>query len=185
MQRTSFAEWPCSVARVLEIVGDPWTPLVLRDCYHGLSRFDDFQRSLGIARNTLADRLRRLVDGGMLRTAAYQDNPPRHEYVLTEMGVDFFPVMSAMLSWGDRWLDGGAGPPVTITHGACGHDGQVEVVCGRCKAPLEMADSTFSLGPGYPDTLPVGVPDLRRQIRARWPVDSRCRARPEPDRDSA
>lgn len=170
MQRTSFAEWPCSVARVLEIIGDPWTPLVLRDAYHGLSRFDDFQRSLGIARNTLADRLRRLVEGGMLRTEPYQDNPPRHAYVLTEMGADFFPVMAAMLAWGDRWLAGDAGPPVTITHDACGRAGDAVVVCGHCEAPLDLADASFTLGPGYPDEVPPGVPDLREQLRARWPV---------------
>jgi DNA-binding HxlR family transcriptional regulator len=169
MQRTSFADWPCSVARVLEIIGDPWTPLVLRDAYHGLTRFDEFQRSLGIARNTLADRLRRLVEGGMLRTEQYQANPPRSEYVLTEMGADFMPAMAAMLSWGDRWLAGPEGAPVTLTHTTCGHDGEATVVCGHCQAPLGLGDTTFSLGPGYPDEVPAGVPDLREQFRARWP----------------
>ena len=169
MQRTSFADWPCSVARVLEIIGDPWTPLVLRDAYHGLSRFDEFQRSLGIARNTLADRLKRLVEGGVLRTQLYQDNPPRNEYVLTEMGTDFFPVMAAMLTWGDRWLGGVDGPPVLITDGSCGHAGGAEVVCAHCKTPLELAAATFAFGPGYPDEVPVGVPDLRAQPRRRWP----------------
>jgi DNA-binding HxlR family transcriptional regulator len=169
MQRTSFASWPCSVARVLEIIGDPWTPLVLRDAYHGLTRFDDFQRSLGIARNTLSDRLRRLVEGGMLEPRQYQEHPPRSEYVLTPMGADFFPVMASMLVWGDRWLADPEGPPVTITHTACGHGGHSEVVCANCKVPLDLDNATFSLGPGYPDEVPEGVPDLRTQVRARWP----------------
>ncbi len=165
MQRTSFAEWPCSVARVLEIIGDPWTPLVLRDAYHGMRRFDEFQKSLGIARNTLADRLRRLVEGGMLRTELYQDNPPRNEYLLTEMAADFLPVMAAMLSWGDRWLAGEAGAPITMTHGTCGHAVEAQVVCTHCSAPLRLADVEFSLGPGYPDVLPDGVPDMRPRFR--------------------
>src|SRR5882757_8177005 len=115
MRRTSFANWPCSIARTMDLLGDWWTPLVLREAFYGYRRFDEFQRSLGIARNTLADRLRRLVDGGMLCTRQYQDNPPRNEYLLTEMATDFLPVMSAMLSWGDRWLAGEAGPPITMT----------------------------------------------------------------------
>lgn len=161
MQRTSFAEWPCSVARVLEVIGDPWTPLVLRDAYHGLRRFDEFQKSLGIARNTLADRLRRLVDGGMLRTQLYQDNPPRKEYLLTEMATDFLPVLAAMLSWGDKWLVGETGSPITMTHGSCGHVVDAQVVCSHCSSPIHLEDVAFGFGPGYPEELPPGVPDMR------------------------
>lgn len=165
MQRTSFAEWPCSVARVLEIIGDPWTPLVLRDAYHGMRRFDEFQKSLGIARNTLADRLRSLVEAGMLRTELYQDNPPRSDYLLTEMATDFLPVMAAMLSWGDRWLAGEAGAPITMTHATCGHAVDAQVVCAHCSAALRLEDVQFGLGPGYPDELPDGVPDMRSRFR--------------------
>jgi DNA-binding HxlR family transcriptional regulator len=114
MEGPNFADWPCSVARVMDIIGDRWTLLVLRDVFHGIRRYDDFQSSLGIARNTLSDRLNRLMAAGLLTTQLYQDNPPRKEYLLTEMGADFFPVMASMVTWGDRWLDGGEGPPIDL-----------------------------------------------------------------------
>lgn len=168
MQRQSFAQWPCSVARVMDVIGDPWTPLVLRDAYHGIRRFDDFQRSLGIARNTLADRLKKLVEGGMLRPEPYQDNPPRKEYVLTEMGSDFFPVMAAMLSWGDKWLiEGLAGAPVVLRHGEHSHAIEPEVTCARCHEPVTQETTEFRIGPGYPAELADGVPDFRD----RFPAD--------------
>jgi DNA-binding HxlR family transcriptional regulator len=168
MQRQSFAQWPCSVARIMDLLGDPWTPLVVRDAFHGITRFDDFQRSLGIARNTLADRLKKLVDGGLLRTELYQQNPPRNEYLLTEMGSDFFPVMAAMVSWGDRWLDGGLGPPIVLRHEVCDHAVQAEVTCAHCHEPLQRSNTEFRIGSGYPAELAEGVPD----IRDRFPADA-------------
>ena len=110
MKRTTFADWPCSVARTVDLIGDWWTPLVLREAFWGVRRFDDFQRSLGIGRNILTQRLGRLVDEGMLERRPYQEHPPRHEYVLTEKGRDFFPVIAALMRWGDRWLAGDDGP---------------------------------------------------------------------------
>ncbi|NUR03041.1 MAG: helix-turn-helix transcriptional regulator, partial [Streptomyces sp.] len=86
MKRTSFSNWPCSIARTMDLVGDAWTPLVLREAFYGIRRFDEFQKELGIARNTLADRLRLLVDEGLLDKRPYQDEPVRHDYVLTEKG---------------------------------------------------------------------------------------------------
>lgn len=169
MQRQSFAQWPCSIARVLDVLGDPWTPLVVRDAYHGIRRFDDFQRSLGIARNTLADRLKKLVEGGMLRQELYQENPARYEYVLTEMGEDFFPIMVAMLSFGDRWLlDGARGGPVVVRHGKRSHRVEAQVTCAHCSKPVELADSEFRIGRHHPEVVPEGIPDLRD----RFPVDA-------------
>ena len=102
-----FADWPCSVARTAGVFGDSWTLLILRDAMYGLTRYDEFQRSLHIARNTLSDRLGKLVDAGVMTKRFYQDNPPRYEYLLTEMGRDFFPVLAAMLSWGiNGWTAG-------------------------------------------------------------------------------
>ena len=106
MKRTTFADWPCSVARTVDLIGDWWTPLVLREAFWGVRRFDDFQRSLGIGRNILSQRLGRLVDEGMLERRPYQDHPPRHEYVLTDKGRDFFPVLAALDALG-RPLAGG------------------------------------------------------------------------------
>lgn len=149
----------------MDIIGDPWTPLVLRDAFHGVRRFDDFQKSLGIARNTLADRLRRLVDGGLLKTQLYQDNPPRNEYVLTEMGDDFFPVMAAMVSWGDRWLDGGAGAPVVLHHASGDHAIEPEITCAHCRQALARSETEFWVGPGYPARVAKGVPDIRPRLK--------------------
>jgi DNA-binding HxlR family transcriptional regulator len=163
MKRTSFARWPCSIARTADLLGDRWTPLVLREVFYGVHRFDEFQRTLGIARNTLTDRLHRLVDDGLLAKQPYQTDPVRHDYVLTEQGSDFWGVLMAMSRWGDRWLAGEDGPPIVVHHTACGHDTHAEVVCAHCRAPLTADDTTLSLGPGYPATL-AGHPEVRRRF---------------------
>jgi DNA-binding HxlR family transcriptional regulator len=150
VKRTPFADWPCSVARSVDLLGDWWTPLVLRECYYGVRRFDAFQRSLGIGRNILTQRLNRLVDEGLLERRPYHDRPVRHEYVLTDKGRDFFPVVAAMAWWGDRWLAGDDGPPVVLHHTRCDHDMHAEVVCSQCGEPIELRDVTADLGPGYP-----------------------------------
>ncbi|HVW32063.1 MAG TPA: helix-turn-helix domain-containing protein, partial [Acidimicrobiia bacterium] len=109
MKRTEFASWPCSIARSVDLLGDWWTPLVLREAFLGRRRFDDIQAALGIGRNVLTQRLRRLVEEGMLDRVRYQSKPDRYEYVLTEKGRDFYPVLAAMIAWGDRWLSGDEG----------------------------------------------------------------------------
>ena len=102
MQHKSFGEMSCPVARTLERVGDWWTILILRDAFHGLTRFDEFQKSLDIAPNILSRRLAALVEDGLLARQRYSDHPPREEYVLTEKGRDFRSVVLAMLAWGNR-----------------------------------------------------------------------------------
>lgn len=163
MRRTSFAAWPCSIARTMDLLGDAWTPLIVREAFYGIRRFDEFQRELGIARNTLVDRLARLVDQGVLAKQLYSTEPKRYEYVLTEMGQDFFGVISAMNRWGDTWLSEAAGPPVVYHHETCGHDMQVEVVCGSCHEPVRAADVTVHMGPGYPARLRQR-PDIQRRF---------------------
>lgn len=153
MKRTSFAKWPCSIARTVDLIGDGWTPMVLRESFYGTTRFDDFERILGIGRNVLSQRLGRLVDEDLLERVPYQENPPRHDYVLTSKGRDLFPVLAAMMAWGDRWLAPDDGPPVLARHMTCGHDAHAEVVCGHCREPLELADVEPRLGPGFPDRL--------------------------------
>lgn len=150
MKRTGFAGWPCSIARTVDLVGDWWTPLVLREAFYGTTRFDDFERVLGIGRNVLTQRLKRLVEAGILERVAYQQNPPRYDYVPTEKGRDLFPVLAAIARWGDRWLASDDGPPVVLHHETCGHDTHAEVVCAQCRTPLQLADVTTRLGPGYP-----------------------------------
>lgn len=127
--------------------------MVLREAFYGTTRFDDFERVLGIGRNVLAQRLGRLVDSGLMERRAYQQNPPRHDYLLTTQGRELFPVLAAMMAWGDRWLASDDGAPVLLRHVTCGHDSHAEVVCGQCREPLELADVTPHLGPGFPDRL--------------------------------
>jgi DNA-binding HxlR family transcriptional regulator len=154
VKRTAFADWPCSLARAVDLLGDWWTPLVLREALYGVRRFDDFQRNLGIGRNILTQRLHRLVDEGMLDRRPYQDRPLRHEYVLTDKGRDFFPVVAAIVRWGDRWLAGDEGPPLLLHHTACDHDTHAEVVCSHCGEPLELREIRARPGPGFPAGAP-------------------------------
>ena len=161
--RKSFANWPCSIARTVDLLGDAWTSLLLREAFYGSRRFDEFQQELGIARNTLADRLRRLVDEGLMERRLYESEPPRHEYLLTEKGRDFFPVLAAMARWGDQWLAGEEGAPVTLHHDACGHDAHPEVVCSACGDPMRSENTSARMGPGYPEKLRER-PDVRRRF---------------------
>ena len=149
MKRTPFGDWTCSVARTVDIVGDWWTPLVLREAYLGTRRFDVFQRDLGIGRNILTQRLTRLVDEGLLVRRPYQDRPVRHEYVLTDKGRDLYGVLAAMSAWGDRWLAGDEGPPLLFHHTTCDHDMHAVVVCSECEEPIDVRDVRAKAGPGY------------------------------------
>jgi DNA-binding HxlR family transcriptional regulator len=157
VKRTPFSQWPCSVARAVDLLGDWWTPLVLREAYYGVRRFDDFQAMLTIGRNVLTQRLGRLVDEGLLERVQYCERPPRFEYGLTEKGRDFWPVLAAMAAWGDRWLDRGKGQPVALRHTRCDHATTASVVCSHCGEPLRLEDVRSSLGPGYPERLRAGA----------------------------
>jgi DNA-binding HxlR family transcriptional regulator len=130
----------CSVARTLEIVGERWTLLIVRDAFFGVRRFDDFQRSLGIARNVLQGRLERLVEEGILQRVRYQERPERFEYRLTEKGIDLWPVMVSMLSWGDKHAAADDGPPAVIEHRGCGGRMNDRRICESCGALLGPRD---------------------------------------------
>jgi DNA-binding HxlR family transcriptional regulator len=147
MQRTSFEGMNCSVARCLEVIGEWWTPLILRDLFMGINRFDDFQARLGIARNILSDRLNRLVASGVVERVLYQEHPERFEYRLTEKGADLWRVLTAMREWGDRW-EAPAGPSVQMVHRSCGHVTTTEVVCAECGEPIERRQIRLVRGPG-------------------------------------
>jgi DNA-binding HxlR family transcriptional regulator len=137
----------CSIARALEIVGERWTLLVLRDSFLGVRRFDDFQRSLGIARNVLQSRLERLVEEGILERSLYQERPPRHEYRLTDKGIDLWPAVFALMRWGDRHAYP-EGPPTVVEHKGCGGAVDDHRICTRCGQPLEARDVRPRPGPG-------------------------------------
>jgi len=150
MQRTDFAQMPCSIARSLAIAGEPWSPLVIRDVYIGINHFDDLQRDLGISRKVLAERLSHLVEAGMLERRPYSARPPRDEYVLTQMGSEFVDVLMAIVAWGDRWTAGDAGPPVLYRHRSCGQITHVEPHCASCGEVLRSGDVHVEPGPGFP-----------------------------------
>ena len=148
MQRTSFADMACSIARTLDVAGEPWTPLILRDVFVGIRRFGDIQADLGVSSKVLADRLRRLVDDGVLEASRYCERPVRNEYVLTRKGAELIPILMAMTAWGDRWAAGPEGPPLLLRHRTCGQLTQAEVRCARCGGELHAADVSTEPGPG-------------------------------------
>ncbi len=128
-----------SLTHIADIVGDPWTPLVIAAALLGLRRFDELRLALGIASNILAGRLALLVEEGILERRPYQDQPPRHEYRLTDKGRDLFAYALVLDDWGGRWL-GAAGSPMRLRHRACGRIARPVVGCNRCGAPLTPGD---------------------------------------------
>lgn len=148
MQRTSFGDMTCSIARSLEIAGEPWSPLILRDVYLDITRFDELQRDLGISRKVLTERLERLVDDGVLERRPYSERPPRYDYMLTEKGDELVEVLLALVAWGDRWTSGEAGPPVRLRHRGCGELTHAEVRCAACGGPLHAGEVEVEAGPG-------------------------------------
>lgn len=161
MRRQSLAETPCSIARTLDIIGDRWTPLVLRDVALGVSRFDAIQRDLGISRKVLTDRLQSLVEHGVVSRQAYQDNPPRHDYVLTEKGRDLAMVLLAIQTFGDTWLFGQDGPPLQWRHLACGQVSTPVACCSHCGEPVRPGDAVPLRGPSFDD---ASAPELGAAI---------------------
>src|SRR5436305_14073678 len=148
MQRADFQAMPCSIARTLAVVGEPWTPLILLDTVFGITKFDEFQRELGVATNILTDRLTTLVEHGLLTREPYQHRPLRYRYELTEKGADLLPVLLALMRWGDRWTAGPAGPPVTMVHHGCGQATEATMTCSVCGRPLRAGDIGAPGGPG-------------------------------------
>jgi DNA-binding HxlR family transcriptional regulator len=148
MARSDFGTMHCSMARALDVIGDPWTPLVLRDLYLGLTRFDELAEDLGVARNLLARRLDHLVERGVVERHAYQDHPPRHDYRLSASGREVVPILMALTAWGDRWFGPQAGPPIRFRH-ACGNIVEPAMTCPFCGEPFTLSTVTPSPGPGH------------------------------------
>lgn len=137
----------CSVARALELVGERWTLLILRESFLGVRRFDRFQARLGIARNVLRDRLARLVEEGVLERRPYQQRPLRHEYRLTEKGRDLWPIIMALAHYGDRYY-APDGPPRLFVHRTCAGELDDRRRCTRCGADVELGEIEVLPGPG-------------------------------------
>lgn len=144
----TYESQTCSVARTLELVGERWTLLIIRDAFLGIRRFGDFAERLGIARNVLQDRLERLVEAGILEKVPYQERPLRHEYRLTAMGRDLWPSIVALLQFGDKYLAGEAGPPMLLLHRGCGGELDDRRFCKTCGQPVELRDVDAVAGPG-------------------------------------
>ena len=153
MLHNTYDGQQCSVARALEVVGERWTILILRDAFLGVKRFDDFQRSLGIARNVLNTRLQRLVESGLLERRRYQERPERFEYRLTEKGLDLWPAVVALMQWGDRHLAASTGPPLVLVHRDCGGAVDDRRTCSECGAVLGPRDVRAAPGPGADEAL--------------------------------
>jgi DNA-binding HxlR family transcriptional regulator len=130
----------CSVARTLSVIGDRWTMLVLREAFMRTRRFDDFQERTGAPRPILSDRLRVLVEHGILERRRYGRHANRYEYRLTEKGLDLYPAIVSLLAWGDRWMPDDDGPPVELRHKECGHVTTPELACPACGEWLTARD---------------------------------------------
>ena len=148
MRWSELDQEACSVARTVAVIGDRWSLLILRDCFLRIRRFDDFQARLGITRHVLADRLKKLVDLGVLRRQRYADRPARYEYRLTEKGIELYPVLLALTHWGDRHAASPAGPPLLHRHNNCGALFEPVMVCSVCGEPLNAREVTPEEGPG-------------------------------------
>lgn len=148
VKRSSVAHLQCSIAQTLEIVGEWWTLLVLRNISFGQRRFEVLQADLGIARNVLSDRLNTLVEHGVLEKCKYQDNPERFEYRPTPMGKDLLAVLLALMAWGDKWVAPN-GKPMLVTHTDCGHETDPTVVCSHCGDALRWGHTRIKAGPGF------------------------------------
>jgi DNA-binding HxlR family transcriptional regulator len=148
MQRTQFGNMACSIARTLDVIGEPWSPLILRDVFVGINRFEQIQGDLGISRKVLTERLNWLVESGVLERRQYETRPPRHEYVLSPKGAQLVDLLMVMVAWGDHWADDGTGPPVLYRHHACGKVSHVELRCANCGEPMRSGDVDILPGPG-------------------------------------
>jgi DNA-binding HxlR family transcriptional regulator len=148
MRRSSFEDMSCSVARSLEVIGEWWTLLILRDAFLGITRFEELQTRLGIARNILAKRLETLVEHGVLERRCYDEARNRHDYVLTEKGKALWPVLVTIRQWGDEWIVGPGNEPIALVHTTCGERTTAFLACDHCGEELHGRDVRVVPGPG-------------------------------------
>jgi DNA-binding HxlR family transcriptional regulator len=139
MRRTRFDRWPCPIARATDLVGDWWTPIILRNACAGQQRFDQFQESLGVPRAILSRRLNRLVEEGLLRKERYAERPPRYEYLLTDKGRAFWDVLAALWRFGEDWMwEPGTSPSVQLVDRETGRELRPVVVDENTGERLEL-----------------------------------------------
>ncbi|CAN5876985.1 helix-turn-helix domain-containing protein [soil metagenome] len=148
MKWEDLADQPCSIARSVAVIGDRWTLMILRDAFLGVRRFEAFQTRLGISRTIITARLKLLVDEGVLTKVPYTDRPVRHDYRLTQKGLDLYPVVMSIVHWGDRHYAGDAGAPLLHRHKPCGCDFAPVMTCSECHAPVGAREVETRAGPG-------------------------------------
>jgi DNA-binding HxlR family transcriptional regulator len=154
MRKASFADMHCSIAQSLEVVGEWWSLLILRDSFLGVRRFDEFVERLGISRNVLTDRLESLVANGILERRPYDEARGRFDYVLTDKGLALWPVMNALRQWGDEWIYGSGNEPLVIEHRGCGCT-TAQMTCSACGDALDARSVRVISGPeGQPGAVP-------------------------------
>ncbi len=150
MRRTRFDEVACPIARTTDLIGDWWTPIIMREAFYGRRRFDEFQSSLEIPRAVLTARLRRLCDEGMLQRVEYQQSPPRYEYRLTDKGRAFWDVLAAMFRWGSDWMwPGQDGPTVVLQDRETGAEVRPRVIDENTGAPLDVRRTRIGRAPSH------------------------------------
>ena len=154
----AYEEQVCSVAKALDVVGERWSLLIVRDVFMGKRRFDEIQADLGIARNVLDKRLTKLVDHDVLERRLYQERPPRWEYRLTEKGIDLWPTLVALMHWGDRYGSFGE-PPVVLEHRGCGGAIDEHRICTACGVAVSARETRALRGPGAPPDHPLPLRD--------------------------
>ena len=164
MEKTSFARMRCSLARGLDLIGDWWSPLIIRDLFLGVTRFDELVEDLGISRNLLTRRLKALVGRGIIERRIYQRRPRRFEYRLSRAGRDLVPAILALTAWGDRWARPKEGSPILFVHKTCGHRFQAQVTCSECGGVIDADAVTAIPGPGGAPK--PGTKVVARRLRA-------------------
>ncbi len=139
----------CSLARTLGVIGDRWTMLILRECFLGTRRYDDFQHNLAAAPHIVAARLKKLVENKVLEKRRYQEHPPRYEYRLTERGLELYPAFIALIGWGEKWLKHPHGPATIRTHRGCNHRLHIVPTCTACGEAVTARDVKAAMTPRY------------------------------------
>jgi DNA-binding HxlR family transcriptional regulator len=149
MRFENLVDEPCTISRPLGVLGDRWTLVIVKQAFAGTRRFEDFLAALRISRSRLADRLERLVEQGILRKEPYVGTRARHEYRLTQKGLDLYPILQAIRAWGDRYM-APEGAPLRYRHRECGGEPEVRLVCSDCEAELSPREVRVEAGPGFP-----------------------------------